>query len=258
MTIDARETGPMPVFVINLDRSTDRLAHVSRQLTAQGVDFERIAAADGNAASEAAYQAFMAARPRSPGLTWRRGQMGCFLSHVDAWTRIAAGSAARAMVLEDDIRLSPELGRYVRADDWIPDGADIVRIETTGQWLKLSDRTRAGDRQVAGVRSPAWATGGYVIARDAAVRLLASDPRSHMPVDAFMFDTTRSEAARGLTTLQLLPALVTQDKFDSALGAGNLFASEIEGDNPKQDARWRRIRRSITSRLTGKTEIGFR
>ncbi len=247
------------VFVINLARSVDRLAHIDGQLRAQSIVFERMEAVDGNRATEAEYEGFIAARPRPGDLVWRRGQMGCFLSHFNIWRKMAHNAIELALVLEDDVRISSDLADYVYNPDWFPEGADIVRIETTGQWLKLADSAPVrGSRKIARVQTTAWATGGYVISGAAAQKLLATDPRTHMPVDAFLFDLERSVVARELNTMQLVPAMVTQDKFDSAEGTGNLFGSEIEGENPVKYSKLTALRRAVTSRLNGKTEITFR
>ena len=37
----------LPVYVINLDRSIERLKHASQQLQGVGIDFTRIVAVDG-------------------------------------------------------------------------------------------------------------------------------------------------------------------------------------------------------------------
>lgn len=256
---DASDRAEMPIFVINLERSTDRLNHVARQLADQAIHFERIPAVDGAAMPVEAMAAFVAARPRPGGLVWKPGQVGCLLSHTEAWRRLVQTGASHALVLEDDIRVSRDLKEFATNRNWIPADADIVRIETTGQWLKLAEkRPTVGGRHLAKVASAAWATGGYVISRDAAARLLETDPRTHMPVDAFLFDVIRSQVARKLRTIQVFPALVTQDKFDTAPGSGLLFESEIETDNVRRDQHWQRLRRQITSRLAGKTEILFR
>ena len=114
-------------YVINLERRTDRLQSV-RQWSAQlGVSIERFAAVDG-AAAEPESAVLDPLWDPTPSLKWHRGaaesvaragvpggalrmtagEVGCALSHVALWRRIAAlgdDASARAhgvLVLEDD------------------------------------------------------------------------------------------------------------------------------------------------------------
>jgi glycosyl transferase family 25 len=43
------------------------------------------------------------------------GEVGCTMSHVNAWRRIATGTAVRGVVIEDDALLDDEFGARVRA-----------------------------------------------------------------------------------------------------------------------------------------------
>jgi glycosyl transferase family 25 len=95
----------VPVYVINLDRSAERLARISAALQAVGIAFERIPAIDASnlkpADSENAYDAEANRRnylaPLSPQ------EIACFLSHRRAWqTFLKSSEAPFAVFLEDD------------------------------------------------------------------------------------------------------------------------------------------------------------
>ena len=83
------------VFVINLDRNIDRLADIERRFAGFPVPPQRLPAIDGTRLAQAAVAKL--ATPDAP-----RGTLGCFLSHAAAWERLLAGTAACALVLEDD------------------------------------------------------------------------------------------------------------------------------------------------------------
>ena len=96
---------PAPVYVINLDRSTDRLARISAALHAVGLAFERVPAIDASeldaAISERVYDTQTNRRnylaPLSPQ------EVACFLSHRLAWqTFLSARNDPFAIFLEDD------------------------------------------------------------------------------------------------------------------------------------------------------------
>ena len=70
-------------YVINLDRSFERLELMSSQLSSQKIDLERISAIDGmninisDEADDAACRSEM-------GRSIQPGEVGCFLSHIKA------------------------------------------------------------------------------------------------------------------------------------------------------------------------------
>lgn len=106
----------MTVYIglINLDRSPERLAAVSHRLAAAGLSADRIAAADGDkltAGQLAQYDRRGAARQYRRMLG--RGEIGCYLSHVEALTRFLASDATHALILEDDAAFGPEFGALV-------------------------------------------------------------------------------------------------------------------------------------------------
>jgi glycosyl transferase family 25 len=95
-------------FVINLDRSTDRMAAISQQLHALAMPFERVPAVDGLdvPADLASYFAHIALR-KAPIIDHRA--IGCYASHLKTYRRIMDGQASSALVLEDDAILPSNL-----------------------------------------------------------------------------------------------------------------------------------------------------
>src|SRR5271165_4182476 len=102
----------MKVYVINLDRDRERLAHIRAQLG--GVSFTRVAAVDGTRITEA-----------TKDLT--RFELDCLASHRDAWRLFLAASDAHACFLEDDLHLWPGFAQLVDDDRWVPSDAHSVK-----------------------------------------------------------------------------------------------------------------------------------
>ncbi len=210
----------MEVFVINLDRSPERLAHMRATLGGLGLGFTRVSAVDGHALGEAKWSKW------APAVTLRPGEIGCFLSHRLCWERIAQGGAHHAVVLEDDVHLGASSSAFLADDKWVPVDADLIKLETRlGQRTVVDQKTIAvGDRALARLRGANLCTGGYVVTRAGAAKLLDASRVLAMPVDNFMFDP-RSEVFRRLVTYQLIPALcvqdadLTSDRRSAALGS---------------------------------------
>lgn len=71
----------MKVYVINLDRSVERWASISKQLNSAGVMYQRIPAVDGQRTPTAELvDDEMCFRQMGRGL--RQGEVGCYLSET--------------------------------------------------------------------------------------------------------------------------------------------------------------------------------
>lgn len=227
-------------YLINLDKDSDRLAFMRANFQRLGLVFERFAAIDEKTFSDAAYQQFMAERPRG-GKLWLRGQMGCFLSHYHIWQKIVQGPDTFCAVFEDDVHLANDLGRALSAIDSIPDNVDLIRLDTSTSRIKLRRQPDVilDQRKLYRVESTSWCTGGYIIHRRAAQRLLELPISYHQPVDILLFNHEESAIAPRFRVLQCYPALCVQDKH---LDGVVQFGSNIEiGDETRQSLTLHRL-----------------
>lgn len=92
------------VFLINLDRSADRLARCAPLLDALGLTWERVPGIEGKKLPP---EQLAALNPHpAPHGEWFRpltpGEIGCFLSHLRCWQLIAERGIDCGLVLEDD------------------------------------------------------------------------------------------------------------------------------------------------------------
>jgi glycosyl transferase, family 25 len=169
---------PAPVYVINLDRSTERLAQISAALHAAGLVFERVPAIDASeldsAISKRVYDEHANRRnylaPLSPQ------EMACFLSHRRAWqTFLTTRDDPFAVFLEDDAAplfgdLDLQLLQQSFADS---DRAQIIKL-----YRPRSDYTRLRRPLVPPLGAVAQAMN-----RAAAEALLKFSERFYEPID---------------------------------------------------------------------------
>jgi GR25 family glycosyltransferase involved in LPS biosynthesis len=110
----------LPVYVLNLDRDTDRLAAMSRQIARH--DFLagiRVPAFAGRQLPDHACHILTG----NPWSHHYKGTLGCFISHMMAWQKIAAHKQAFALVAEDSAVFSHiDLLRHIA----IPADAELV------------------------------------------------------------------------------------------------------------------------------------
>ena len=115
-----------PVFLINLDRSFNRLGQMAVRFSELGVAFERVEAIDGETLGT---DAISAVRLHVRGLLpLSASEVGCFLSHRKCWELIANGQQTHGCIFEDDILFSNRLSRFLSNSHWIPKDADVVKL----------------------------------------------------------------------------------------------------------------------------------
>ena len=102
-------------FVINLDRSPDRLAGICTLLIVAGMQMHRIAAIDGAVLTDAQRQ-----RYDEPGALARMlhplspGEIACCLSHEAALAALVSSGAPHGLILEDDAEFATPLASSVQ------------------------------------------------------------------------------------------------------------------------------------------------
>src|ERR1700734_2591611 len=103
--VKAPSGSAMKIYLINLDRHPERLAHMREQLN--GVSFDRIPAVDGSNCP-----------PTTKGLS--RFELACLESHKLAWRQFLDGPEDHACFLEDDLHVWPSFGALTESGSWIP------------------------------------------------------------------------------------------------------------------------------------------
>ena len=201
----------MKVYVINLDRHPERLAHMRDQLSEVG--FERVAAVDGAKKPEPA-----------KGLT--RFELACLESHRNAWRLFLKRSDAHACFLEDDVHLCPGFGALVDSEGWIPSDAHSMKLDTYFQEVKLGERRGIfGGREVARLYTRHESSAAYILSRQGAERYLELTARAVLPADYSLFP--RSPRRLGLRVYQLMPAIAAQDHLLRTDGGGQTFPTAM-------------------------------
>ncbi len=217
-------SGPLNLL-INMDGAHERLAHFQAQAAAAGLDFERVAAVNGRAMSEADLERH---RDRAAIYPLSGAEIGCALSHRRAWEKIVEANVAWGCVFEDDACLVPDAGSVISAWPHDRDVPIIVKLEATNGHpvaLEKKEMLFAG-RSLRALRGLSIGTAGYAINRSACLALLQMPARYAVPLDLYLF-SKRHGAVRGITTFHLDPAPVIQADRLETLAADTALASTI-------------------------------
>ncbi len=114
-------------LLINLDGSRERLEASARQLDGAGIAYERLPAVDGR---NLAAQDFACYREDETlaffGRVMTGGEIGCYLSHVEAVKCFLASQTTYGLVLEDDFKFRSDSAQMLhRLLDWLDGQRDF-------------------------------------------------------------------------------------------------------------------------------------
>jgi glycosyl transferase family 25 len=125
----------IPIYVLNLDRSAQRLEKIGARLTSLGQSFLRIHGVDGRTLSRD--EILLVRNDSKKWTALNAGEVGCFLGHRKCWGIIAASEHHHGCILEDDAVLSDRFPEVIRLEGRIPPEMDILKLDTTfkGVWL---------------------------------------------------------------------------------------------------------------------------
>lgn len=218
----------MKSFVINLDRASERLAHLDVTFGRHGLSFTRMAAVDAKLLTPREI-----AERCTPDAKLGVSELACFLSHRKCWQAIVDLAIPHAVIFEDDVLLGKDAAEILNQSDWIPPQAALIKLETNARPTiveKAIEGSSAG-RTLRRLRGPHFNACAYVVSRDGALALLAASERVDRPVDLFLFDESGLDR---LVTYQLAPALCIQPfvarRLDLEHGDPTLMASAVDED----------------------------
>lgn len=199
----------MKIFVINLDRDTEKMSFIRRQMDAQGLAYVREPAVEGCGLPEGERRKVV------NGFAWwcamgrpiQPAEIGCALSHYKIYERITEP----VCILEDDVELRPGLSEALERIAHFIDPAKPQVVMLSDEWGCRAAKGKA-DGIVAS--SDAWCTDGYVITPLAAQAIR----KANLPIEV-PCDTWRRWVRRGLIELyHAFPTAVIQrqDLFGSS------------------------------------------
>jgi glycosyl transferase family 25 len=221
---------PVPIYVINLDRSKERLARITADLAGAGLACRRLRAVEPHGLPPE-YDA--AGNRRCYLAPLSLGEIGCVLSHREAWRLIAADRQhGAALVLEDDAKWEGTADELRRATGALADSdrAELVKL------YNLSPRKApGGEIRLRRPLLPALTTTAQALNRAAARSLLAFTEHFHEPADVII----QRWWHHGVRVHSVDPPLFSEAGHDTS------STIRIRGA-PPPEGRWRReLRRPL-------------
>lgn len=178
----------MKTYLINLDRSIDRLEVMKERLSAIGVTVERVPGIDGSKIDITSLSVDVP-NPSYPR-TLTTGEIGCFLSHRKCWEKLVESGDDWALILEDDCIFHPSASRYLTSINWIPVGCQLIHFYYTNKAKVYTDRLidlPDGNRLFRAKVSLPVGAYAYYISKEAARIALELSQTIYEPLDNFLF-----------------------------------------------------------------------
>lgn len=212
----------MKTYYINVDRSYARREWMEAQLSELQFDYERLPAIDGACLSEPEFKSWIDQRRvflySSRIITPR--MVGCFLSHREAWKKVATGPDQFAVIMEDDILVSRKGVDLMKDGSWIPNQTAFIRLDqqTKVNLLRCYKRIEFNGKSISLFDfEDGRGNGAYIIHKSMAEWLVSNFNKMYQDVDMQMIDTglfsrnrppPLSESAPLIHRAQMFPALV--------------------------------------------------
>jgi len=162
------------IYVINLDRDTERMASIHANLVRIGLSYERLPAVMGKDVPDWEKLVDLSAYAWRNRLDMpRAGEVGCTLSHLKAMETFLKTDAPWCVILEDDVEVLPACAEVLRSlaekDDW-----DLVKLFNFHSGMPVKKRALASGHYLVVHLTRTTSSAAYVVNRRAAETLLKS------------------------------------------------------------------------------------
>lgn len=226
----------LPVFLINLDGSDQRLKAASAQLGQSHISFQRVPAFDGRRLTIDEFPDYdPLAAMKYMGRPMRGGEIGCYLSHLDCARRFLDSGAGQGVVLEDDMQLMEGFEEGVgQILEWLSTGTidwDVINIGPNRHkiYTPLFSFTAGKQlRQLTHAHYFPMTTTGLIWSRKGATAFVSEHRRIWCAVDNYLRHwQTRTD--RGLA---VWPPLVTTTGAESEIAHPTQRRRSVGGRHP--------------------------
>ncbi len=237
-------TDNFQIFIINMDRSPERLDAIAEQLNTLNLKYERVPAVDGSeldmkgcevqSVIDFNHWAKYHHRDALPA------EVGCYLSHLRALETFMASEAKYGVILEDDADISTGLADVLRGLNQNSDKWDLVKLHSSHPGYQRNCADLGNGNQLTSFITQTGRATGYVISKEAVGALYNQLQPARLPFD-HIFDRNFEHGLklRGIMPMPLSnrPVVSTIEVHRKKPRARSLFPRKW-GDPPLHK-RWR-------------------
>ncbi|WP_245419715.1 glycosyltransferase family 25 protein [Phyllobacterium salinisoli] len=174
----------IPVYVINLDRSKERLTAIKDSAKQFGVVVRRVPAVDGRVLPQSALADLdVGAFKRLHGKNVMPAEIGCYFSHLKALQEIAQGDEPHAVVVEDDVEFTADFTPFVEALSRVSGWDAVKLVNHRTPLFRRFRQVNAGYWIGRCSHGPLGSSAAYAVTREGAKKLLEALRPMRLPYD---------------------------------------------------------------------------
>lgn len=175
---------PIQILVISLARSLDRRVKVQQEMEKISIPWEFLDAVDGSSLKQPPVEYKAQKVKRLQGYFLTPNEIGCYLSHKEAWRRCVKENIL-TLVLEDDFILSPEFESTLAALLSALSAWSFVRLQGLYEVPSQPIEVLNNIQLVRNIGDAVGAT-AYLLKPEVAQTLIGASSDIYEPVDHFL------------------------------------------------------------------------
>ena len=175
---------PMQILVISLVRSLDRRAKVQQEMGKISAPWEFLDAVDGSSLRQPPIEYKAKKVKRLQGYFLTPNEIGCYLSHKEAWRRCVKVNVP-TLILEDDFIMSPEFEGTLATLLNSPSTWSFVRLQGLYEVPSQPIESLSNVQLVRNIGDAVGAT-AYLLKPEVARTLIEASSDIYEPVDHFL------------------------------------------------------------------------
>jgi len=189
------------VYIINLDRSPERLSNFMQSFGAVGLEIVRVPAVDGSELTLPHPDYDERKHRLYHGKQTSMGTIGCYFSHIKALRQFLESDEETALICEDDVSAKPELPLVLDKVLSLKKHWDLLRLNCWRIPTHVPVQTLTMGYRLSVPVYWTGGTGSYYVNRKAAERIIAYSLPMYLPYDHAFEQNWRM----GLTTMMVVP-----------------------------------------------------
>lgn len=175
----------IPVIYINLDDAVDRRRRLELEFEKYSINAQRLDAIRWSNLDESEQLKYYSSQlnQKQYYAALVNGEKGCYSSHIIAWNLLLSSNSKCMVVLEDDVRLTPDFNLVIQSIAQLDVPWDMIKLIGRKHEKINSKRSLCnGFDLIDYSRVPSY-TAGYVISRSGANKILTSRCPFGRPID---------------------------------------------------------------------------
>jgi len=186
----------MQVHVINLKEAVDRRRSITSQLEKLGVRYELFDAVRGSSLSKEELAEKVDMREVAKYPNWLTlNMLGCSLSHLGVYKKIANSSVEWHLILEDDVELQPAVVQFINTFE--QNGSAFLDQITLLYAVSVDGNIKCESKELFDYKGSRiykvrlcpeiGSTGSYIIHRNTAIKMLEKNPLVRVAPDSWHY-----------------------------------------------------------------------